>query len=38
LARFHSAAAAHRRELLAGNTYIVSVGKRFHAKIKLAKA
>jgi tyrosyl-tRNA synthetase len=26
-----------RHELLAGNTYIVSVGKRSHAKIKLAK-
>ena len=30
--------ASHRHELLAGNTYIVSVGKRSHAKIKLAKA
>ncbi len=29
---------SHRHELLAGNTYIVSVGKRSHAKIKLAKA
>src|SRR5882762_3348471 len=29
--------ASHRHELLAGNTYIVSVGKRSHAKIKLAK-
>jgi tyrosyl-tRNA synthetase len=28
----------HRHELLAGNTYIVSVGKRSHAKITLAKA
>jgi tyrosyl-tRNA synthetase len=28
----------HRLELLAGNTYIVSVGKRSHAKIRLAKA
>ncbi|HEV7611792.1 MAG TPA: tyrosine--tRNA ligase [Steroidobacteraceae bacterium] len=27
----------HRLELLAGNTYIVSVGKRSHAKIRLAK-
>ncbi len=27
-----------RHELLAGNTYIVSVGKRSHAKIRLAKA
>jgi tyrosyl-tRNA synthetase len=26
-----------RHELLAGNTYIVSVGKRSHAKIRLAK-
>jgi len=29
--------ASRRHELLAGNTYIVSVGKRSHAKIKLAK-
>jgi tyrosyl-tRNA synthetase len=29
---------SHKHELLAGNTYIVSVGKRSHAKIKLAKA
>jgi tyrosyl-tRNA synthetase len=28
---------SHRHELQAGNTYIVSVGKRSHAKIKLAK-
>ena len=27
----------HRHELLAGNTYIVSVGKRSHAKIRLVK-
>jgi tyrosyl-tRNA synthetase len=26
-----------RHELLAGNTYIVSVGKRSHAKVRLAK-
>jgi len=30
--------ASHSHELLAGNTYIVSVGKRSHAKIKLAKS
>lgn len=29
---------SHRHELLVGNTYIVSVGKRSFAKIKLAKA
>jgi tyrosyl-tRNA synthetase len=29
--------ASHRHELLAGNTYIVSVGKRAYAKIRLAK-
>ena len=29
--------ASHRHELLAGNTYIVSVGKRSHAKVKLTK-
>jgi tyrosyl-tRNA synthetase len=28
---------SHRHELLAGSTYIVSVGKRSHAKIRLAK-
>jgi tyrosyl-tRNA synthetase len=28
---------SHRHELQAGNTYIVSVGKRSHAKVKLAK-
>jgi tyrosyl-tRNA synthetase len=28
---------SHKHELLAGNTYIVSVGKRSHTKIKLAK-
>jgi tyrosyl-tRNA synthetase len=28
----------HRHELLAGNTYIVSVGKRSYAKVRLAKA
>jgi tyrosyl-tRNA synthetase len=30
--------ASHRHELLAGNTYILSVGKRSFAKIKLVKA
>jgi tyrosyl-tRNA synthetase len=30
--------ASHRHELLAGNTYIVSVGKRSFAKIKLSKS
>ncbi len=30
--------ASHQHELLAGNTYIVSVGKRSFAKIKLVKA
>jgi len=29
--------ASHRHELLAGNTYIVSVGKRSYAKIRLAR-
>ena len=29
---------SHRHELLAGNTYIVSVGKRSFAKIKLRKS
>jgi tyrosyl-tRNA synthetase len=29
--------ASHLHELLAGNTYIVSVGRRSHAKVKLAK-
>ena len=29
---------SHRHELPAGNTYIVSVGKRFFAKIKLVKS
>jgi tyrosyl-tRNA synthetase len=29
---------SHRHELLAGNTYIVSVGKRSYAKIRLAKS
>ena len=28
---------SHRHELLAGNTYIVSVGKRSFAKIRLEK-
>ncbi len=30
--------ASHKHELLAGNTYIVSVGKRAYAKIRLANA
>jgi tyrosyl-tRNA synthetase len=30
--------ASHQHELLAGNTYILSVGKRSYAKIKLVKA